>query len=135
MNTVRLPNWTGVRRFKRQSADNRIQLRCGDLCFRGWAIDISEGGIAVNVLCDFVVGDEVHCLIDFAEDNQLIVKAVVKRTDGFHCALEFLPMSAMQQQQFVHALAQRGVEEEATQAVKQRAPIRAPSLDSPDFVI
>jgi c-di-GMP-binding flagellar brake protein YcgR len=85
--------WPISRQFVRAALQVPVVLEAAGAQYRGWTLNISEGGLAITVAAPLRIGSEVSASFDLAENSTLKIKAVVRHSDGFRYGFEFLSIS------------------------------------------
>lgn len=97
-----------VRRWPRYHVDVRVaaDVRSGGntITQRGWGTDISEGGLAVYLACELVLGEEIDMELALPYSTIPIrVTGAVRNRDGFKYGIEFTLITSDQQAMIVRA--------------------------------
>lgn len=91
-----------VRRWPRYHVDVRVTAtfrKCGKtVTQQGWGTDISQGGMAIYLASDLVLGEEIDLdLILPYSTAPICVIGAVRNRDGFKYGIEFTLITADQQ--------------------------------------
>lgn len=91
-----------VRRWPRYHVDVRVAAtfrKAGKIVTqRGWGTDISQGGMAVYLACDLVLGEEIELeLVLPYSASPIRVVGAVRNRDGFRYGIEFTLITTDQQ--------------------------------------
>jgi hypothetical protein len=93
---------TTVRRWLRYHVDVRVSAKfrsAGKIVTQhGWGTDISQGGMAIYLACDLVMGEEIDLeLVLPYSTTPIRVIGAVRNRDGFKYGIEFTLITADQQ--------------------------------------
>jgi c-di-GMP-binding flagellar brake protein YcgR len=90
--------WPTTRQFERVQVDIPVAIEASGRRYRGWSVNIGEGGFAMTVPAPLRKGDEISASIELNDSCKLTVRATVRHGNGFRFGCEFLSISAEQQQ-------------------------------------
>jgi PilZ domain len=87
-------SWPISRQFERAKLEVPVEVESGGQRYRGWLVDIGEGGFAMTVPAPLGKGAEITALIALSDTCTIKVRAVVRHGNGFRFGCEFLLVSS-----------------------------------------
>ena len=113
-------NWPKTRQFERFELETKLTVRTADAELRGWCADVGEGGLGGIIAARLFDRQEVAVEFELPSVREpLVVRAVVRYTNGFRYGFEFLSLTSEQRE----AIARYG---KSAELMKTRAPSRTP---------
>jgi len=82
--------WPRQRQFDRAKLEVRAEIEVGAQRYRGWTLNIGEGGCAVTMPASIPCGAEIRATIMLNGGHEISFKAVVRHGNGFVYGCEFL---------------------------------------------
>jgi c-di-GMP-binding flagellar brake protein YcgR len=86
--------WPTSRQFQRAKLELPVEIHIQASQYRGWSMNISEGGFATKLPASLRCGDEISATLILPAGHSIKVKAIVRHGNGFVYGCEFLSVSS-----------------------------------------
>jgi PilZ domain len=101
--------WPITRQFERRTVEARVTLEVSGQRYRGWSIDLCEGGIGLMCPAPLRVGQEVSAAVELAPEVTIHFRAVIRHSQGFRHGGEFLTIASQDRAALARFLAEKPV--------------------------
>jgi hypothetical protein len=90
--------WPVTRQWSRAPLRSAITVTFKGVKYRGWCMDLGEGGVGFTCAVPARPGDEISLSIACEEIGYLEARAIVRHASAFRLGCEFLFVSSAEQQ-------------------------------------
>ena len=110
--------WPITRQFERRRVESPVTLEVSGQRYRGWSIDLCEGGIGIMCPAPLHIGQEVSATVELTPEVAIHFRAVIRHCQGFRHGGEFLSIASQDRAALARFLAEKPTRRNGSSKIK-----------------